>query len=225
MLEEKHHLLRTFEEIRAVPINLHITASRIEAYGGPVATLAENYRLMAAEITRRLELVVGTGTERGAGEQMLSTVAAALFRIGCRQVQDECIAISQNEAGDLPFDRNAEIELLQGLSRSYARQAAESMCDVVRTATAMVETCEELKRHLLGLDSIRILCRVEAGRLQAKGQGLQAIIDQLDRFHADIDTRLDRIVEHSAAIRIAAEAIFKSGEGTPDTVAVQATSR
>ena len=52
-------LLKGFDEISAIPMNLHITASRIEAYGGPVATLAENYRLMAADITRRLEIIVG----------------------------------------------------------------------------------------------------------------------------------------------------------------------
>lgn len=219
VLAEKHGLLRGFDEISAIPMNLHITASRIEAYGGPVATLAENYRLMAADITRRLEAVVGRGAsdsgraESGMGERMQAAVSLTLFQIGSARLQREAIARSAvPEPADLPFDRSAETALLTRLQGGFRQQAEQGLHEIGRISAALKSSCEDLKRQMLGLDSIRVLCRVEAGRLQGRGSALQSIIDQLGTYHAEIGTRLDRILVLAMAIRAAAEGAVRQAE-------------
>jgi aerotaxis receptor len=211
VLAEKHDLLRTFDEIREIPMNLHITASRIEAYGGPVATLAENYRLMAADIIRHLEVVVGDGkSSAGLGEVMLAGVNHALFLLGAAQIQGETVDQCRAASDDLPFDRLAEISVLENMATRYSRAAEEALCEVGRNSKSLMVTCEELKRQLLGLDSIRVLCRVESGRRQLNRSSLQSIIDQLDAYHGDIDKRLDRIVDLASGIGSAADAMGRS---------------
>jgi aerotaxis receptor len=219
LLAEKNSLLKAFDEISAIPMNLHITASRIEAYGGPVATLAENYRLMAADITRRLETVVGRGAseagraEIGMGERMQAAVSAALFQIGSAQLQREAIERSAvADTVDVPFDRAAETDLLNRLHGGFRLQAEQGLLEIGRISAALKASCEDMKRQMLGLDSIRVLCRVEAGRLQGKGSALQSIIDQLGAYHAEIGARLDQILRLAMAIRAAAEIAVRQAE-------------
>jgi aerotaxis receptor len=63
---------------------------------------------------------------------------------------------------------------------------------------------------MLGLDSIRVLCRVEAGRMSGGAEGLQAIIKTLDRFHADVASKLNRIQDLARRIRASAEAAARA---------------
>jgi PAS domain S-box-containing protein len=194
MLAEEHRLLHAFGEVREIPMNLHILASRIEAFGGPVATLAENYRLMAAEIAQRLDAEVGKVDALGA--RMMEAAALALLRVGVSQVQAEVVDQTLSEP-DRPgaSDADAEVALLEALAHRYAAEADDSLADLCRFATRLSAWCDELKRLMLGLDSIRVLCRVEAGRLQLRGSSLESIIGQLDKFHTGIGKRLDRILE------------------------------
>lgn len=214
--DEKVRLLRSFEEIRAIPMNLHIIASRIEAYGGPVATLAENYRLMAADFSRRLEIIIGQDVPGGGlAEAMLRDVSNALFRLGCAQLQDELANSGVELEGRVLSDEGEPEEaMLHALAVSYAGQADMALRDVSRTAAILTTTCEELKRAMLGLDSIRVLCRVEAGRLQARGAFLQSINNQLDLCHAEIGDQLEKILNLAMIIRNAANvATTRHGNG------------
>jgi PAS fold len=213
LVADKQLLLKGFEEIRAIPMNLHITASRIEVYGGPVATLAENYRLMAADIARRLEIIIGADGGKGLGEQMLSAGAAALFGVGCSQIQGQVVEDFRRPwAASAPVDRLTEIVALEQLARVHVAEVEAGLSEVVRVAGVLMHCCDELKRQMLGLDSIRVLCRVEAGRLQARGAGLASIIGQLDTFHSGISQRLDRILERALRIRGAADAAIDAGK-------------
>jgi PAS domain S-box-containing protein len=191
--------------IREIPMNLHISASRIETYGGPVATLAENYRLMVADITQRLEGVVGS--KDAMGERMLASASLALLRLGMSQVHAELVAQPGAGVGSADaFDLASETALLQDLANRYAAEASASLTEVCRCAARLGSWCDDLKRLMLGLDSIRVLCRVEAGRLQLKGSSLESIIAQLDGFHAGIGARLDRITDLALSVSAQASA-------------------
>lgn len=212
LLDEKQNLLDEFEGIRAIPMNLHIAASRIETYGGPVATLAESYRLMVAEITGRLTSIVGDAAVGGdgMGERMLAGTAAALFRVGSAQVQAEVVQDSRGPwPADSPVDRTVEVEVLESLASRCAVEAGDSLAAAGRASSQLMAFCEDLKRQMLGLDSIRVLCRVEAGRLNLQGSSLPSIIAQLDTFHAGIGGRLDRVYALALGIRTAAEAALR----------------
>lgn len=211
-LRQKFSLLSAFDDIRAIPTNLHIVASRLKVYGGPVSTIAENYRLMSTDVTRRLQEVAHQGEPGdpgGAGvgrDGLQSTVSEALFLTGAAHLMSELSATCATEPGDSPFDADEEAARLVALDDDFRRRAVLSLAGVGRAAATLAGTCEELKRLMLGLDSIRVLCRVEAGRMSGGAEGLQAIIMTLDRFHADVAQRLDKILDLSRQVRSATEA-------------------
>ncbi len=208
-LRQKQNLLKAFDEIRAIPTNLHIVASRLEVYGGPVSTIAENYRLMSAEVTRRLQEVAGNGDGTAIGDRMQAAVSVGLFHIGSTLIFSETQTACQGQSCGTGIDAEVESQYLQTLDLLFRNRAQMGLLEVSRTSLQLAQTCEELKRLMLGLDSIRVLCRVEAGRMYSGGEGLQAIIKTLDRFHADVAERLDKILDLARRIRLASEAASK----------------
>ena len=68
-------------------------------------------------------------------------------------------------------------------------------------ATALtLSACNTMNRHVLGLSTTRLLCKMESGRLSGGGQGLAEIIVQLGTFQERIGARLDRIAGASKEI-------------------------
>ena len=210
-LRLKHDLLRAFGEIRSIPTNLHIVASRLEVYGGPVSTIAENYRLMSTEVMRRLEEITDNSNGTGIGSQLQNTVSSALFHTASSLVIGEVERDYRVDQAAPGMDGAVEAGYLHTLDADYRREALAGLGAVSRAARALSTASEDLKRLLLGLDSIRVLCRVEAGRLAIGSGGLQAIIATLDRFHADVGEKLDTILDLSRRIRGAAESAVASG--------------
>ena len=80
-------------------------------------------------------------------------------------------------------------------------QSTETLASVYQYIARLMQSSKDLKQLVTGLDSIRVLCRVEAGRLGSNSVALTPVIDQLDRFHVDIDRTLERIVEHAAEVK------------------------
>ena len=62
LAQESEGLTRAFEAIRAVPINLGITAAGLGDLGRPVAVIAENYGMMCREVFDKLNLLRNDGT-------------------------------------------------------------------------------------------------------------------------------------------------------------------
>ena len=104
---------------------------------------------------------------------------------------------------------------LMAAERDFTRRARHGVAEVSRAALALANTCAELNRLMLGLDSIRVLCRVEAGRIAVGGDGLHAIILTLDRFHADVERRLEGLLDLSRHMRSAAEAALRADKQRP----------
>lgn len=209
-MRQKQALLSAFEDIRSIPINLHIVASRLEVYGGPVSTIAENYRLMSADVMRRLEALTGTGTGSARNDRIQTTVADGLFLTSATALFSEtrdCCRIGKPGPGGDPA---TESGLLDGLDQDYRRRAVLRLGDVSRAAAHLAASCGELKRLMLGLDSIRVLCRVEAGRMTRGGEGLQAIIATLDRFHSEVAVKLNTILNLSRRIVSVTEAAARA---------------
>jgi aerotaxis receptor len=93
-----------------------------------------------------------------------------------------------------------ERELLARLESSCAAMARDAMLQAAELATALNRASAEIRRQMLGLDTIRVLGRVECGRMRDTNGGLSATIDQLDSFHADIKARLEAIMRLSEVI-------------------------
>ncbi len=188
-------LLADFADIRSFPTNLRIAARRLETSGAPVASLAENYRAMADEISGRIESLTPRSAQSGDALPSLSALLAeAQFLSGAVELQREAVDSGQAMGDrDLPFDPAEEAALLSRVADGSAQRARDGLARAVQAVGRLSATCADIRRLVLGLNSIRVLCRVEAGRLLQDGEALHSIIARLDSFHAQVDDRLDEV--------------------------------
>lgn len=189
---EQIGLLRSFEALQSVPNNMRIVASRLEPSGGPVSAIAENYKTSSAVISDRLSrFVVGRDNLCG---QMTWEVVRALFQLGCSRVLSELNAVLDDISDRAAIDPGVEHAILLRLDADGATNARKSMLCASGYATQMMQQSRDIRRQMLGLDTIRVLGRVECGRMRETNEGLSATIDQLDAFHHDIKTRLEAMM-------------------------------
>lgn len=196
--EQQTGLLRSFEALQSIPNNMRIVASRLEPSGGPVSAISENYKASSVVIAERLRAFV-VGRDNTC-DLMSREVARALFLLGSSRVISEMNgAMGQSkpvEGIDWAFER----DLLAGLERNCNVEARAAMASAAEIAGRLNRTSADIRRQMLGLDTIRVLGRVECGRMRDTSGGLSATIDQLDTFHADIKNRLELIMRLSEVI-------------------------
>ncbi|MBW6505159.1 MAG: PAS domain-containing protein [Rhodobacteraceae bacterium] len=198
-MAEQKELSATFESLQSIPTNMRIVASRLEPAGGPISAISDNYKIASHEILLRLRALAG---QRGnLGDTMAETVGQGLFLLGCARVQAECVRQFQNEPqGAAPTDHAAEMAHLRALELECAAQARTGLAEAATAAAGLAHASRGIRRLMLGLDSIRVMGRVENGRLRGNAGGLAATLDQLDRYHADIKSRLEAIAGCSEQI-------------------------
>ncbi|KQB13798.1 PAS domain-containing protein [Rhodobacter capsulatus] len=196
--QEQRKLLRSFESLQSIPNNMRLVASRLEPSGGPVSAISENYRASSLVISERLRSFV-TGRDNLC-DRVSRQAARALFLLGADRVLSEMIGRFRHAEAVAGIDWAAEgtgLERLRAAGREDSRAALKS---AVEHAEELTRSSSEIRRLMLGLDTIRVMGRVECGRLRANGGGLAATIDQLDLFHAEIKTRLETILRLSEEI-------------------------
>lgn len=208
LTSEQLGLLRSFEALQSVPNNMRIVASRLEPSGGPVSTISENYKASSVVISERLRKFVAGRDNLCA--RMSWEVARALFMLGCTRIVGEMNTILQSEGSGGEIDSATERTLLRGLERHGDEEARKAMQGASEFAAQMKQQSRELRRLMLGLDTIRVLGRVECGRMRDASGGLSATIDQLDAFHDDIKARLEAIMHLSEEIEQALTRYLRS---------------
>ncbi len=206
--EDQRALFAAFDAIRGVPSNMRIVASRLEPAGGPISAISQNYRLMSSEVTEHLGVFLAEGGETNLSTSILDRVFHALFLTATTRVQREVRDVAEQDmkAGKESNRFAEELPLLTDLFDSYARQAADMLSAVYSDISQLALSAKDLKQMVTGLDSIRVLCRVEAGRLGSNSTALTPVITQLDRFHADIEETLERIMYNSDTVKALVEA-------------------
>lgn len=198
LTEEQDRLVREFERLRDLPTNMRIIASRLEPSGGPVSAISETYKITLAALSSDISAIaVG---EASLLNQMKASFSKALLLLSCVRLQAEVVEQFQNEGPTAQFDLQAEETLLADLAAAYDREARGALARAVQTAGALKGGCSDIRRSMLGLDTIRVMGRVESGRMGAAGTRLAATIDQLDLRHAVIIERLQSIMDLSTTI-------------------------
>ena len=197
---EQSALLRSFEALQSIPNNMRLVASRLEPSGGPVSAISENYKASSVGISDRLRSFVGG--EGNLCERMSREVARALFLLGAARILEEMIESFKSETPHPTLNWAAERTLLEQLARDCSANARVALSSGVDAAAALSRSSADIRRQMLGLDTIRVLGRVECGRMREQGGGLSAAIDQLDSFHADIKGRLEALMSLSESISL-----------------------
>ena len=209
--QEQRRLLRSFEALQSIPNNMRIVASRLEPSGGPISSISENYKASSAGISDRLRSFVAG--DQNMCDRMSRDVAKALFLLGCSRVISE---LTQNlDAGEPVegIDALVELALLERLMGRSIADAREAMVNAADLARMLTRASRDIRRQMLGLDTIRVLGRVECGRMRGNGSALSSTIDQLDTFHADIKERLESIMHLSEVIEQSISAYLRSQPG------------
>ena len=202
---EQAELLQEFDSLQSIPTNMRIIASRLEPSGGPISAISDNYKFASTEISRRLEAFAGA--EANLCRTMGQVVGDALFLAGVARLMAEILRQFAAENHDAtPIDKDGELAILRGLDTTYAARSHAAIIRAAQIAGDLNQASGEIRRMMLGLDTIRVMGRVESGRLGASGVGLAATIDQLDTRHAQITTRLQLLMDLSAGIKAAVNA-------------------
>ncbi len=200
LLDETHGLVKDFEAMHTIPHNLRVIASRIEPSGGPVTVLSQNYGAMSREMSDWFERnVMGENTNFATVKH---SVNSSLFIAGMTRILTECDDQLQDERRHLgSVDMDKERDLLRSLTTSQANQASKGMAEVDIEAVRVINACQVMHRHFLGLSSTRVLCKIESARLPSSGETLADIIDQLGAFQERISERLEHIAKLGEEIR------------------------
>ncbi len=200
LLEETHGLVKDFEAMHTIPHNLRVIASRIEPSGGPVTVLSQNYGAMSREMSDWFERnVMGENTNFATVKH---SVNSSLFIAGMTRILTECDEQLQKERRTLgEVDMDKERELLRELASQQSTKADKGMAEVDIEAIRIINACQVMHRHFLGLSSTRVLCKIESARLPSSGETLADIIDQLGAFQERISERLEHIAKLGEEIR------------------------
>lgn len=195
---EQRKLLRSFDLLQSIPNNMRIVASRLEPSGGPVSAISENYKTSSVGISERLRGFVA-GRDNLC-DRVTREASRALFLMGTNRVLNEMDMNFSDAPGLAGVDWDAERALLQNLEISTHNNTRAAMERAVANLENLNRVSTEIRRQMLGLDTIRVLGRVECGRMRDSSGGLSATIDQLDAFHGDIKSRLESIMRLSEEI-------------------------
>ncbi len=192
-------LVDEFHAMRTIPHNMQVIASRLEPTGGPVSTLSKNYGAISREMSDWFEAnVVGTGSTFAT---IHGTVNASMFLEGIARILHECEVQLNDERRQLgEVDLEGERRILSRQVADYVDKSRRGISRVREEADRIRRACDTMQRHVLGLSTTRVLCKIESGRTIGTGDALSDIISQLGTFQERINAKLERIASESQDI-------------------------
>lgn len=200
MNQQQHVLMEEFDALQSIPTNMRIIASRLEPSGGPVSAISDNYKFSSADILRQLQDFAGSdnnlcrATTESLGKAIRqSTIARLMDQLQRKFAAEVGSGMHLNVA-----EEQARVARLTQDCLAHARSAIQ---EAERLSSALAMSSGEIRRQMLGLDTIRVMGRVESGRLGQGGAGLSAAIDQLDQRHARLAKVLQSLMDLSSALK------------------------
>ena len=190
-----------FDQVRGEPVNLRILAGRLEGAGAALGTISQNYDAMARDM---YTLVSALHNDRGGA---LTQMARAINRgRSALQVswlmQDAADLVTQMETENAPG-----IAMLRDHQQKLHTQGQKALSAIAATSKPIPDICRRVRRRINGLDVVKLLCKVESGRLRDTDSGLDGIIHRLEQFHGQTDqhlaellTKATQITQKSAAL-------------------------
>lgn len=192
-------LVHEFHAMRTIPHNMQVIASRLEPTGGPVSTLSKNYGAISREMSDWFASnVVGTGSTF---TTIHDTVNTSMFLEGIARILHECeqqLNQERRTLGDVDLDN--ERGILARQVSDYVERSRRGLAQVHDEAARIRRACDTMQRHVLGLSTTRVLCKIESGRTAGAGDALSDIISQLGTFQERINAQLQRIATESQDI-------------------------
>ena len=103
------------------------------------------------------------------------------------------------------------------------QRAQSALREAEGLAASLNEASVDLRRMILGLDTIRILARVESRKSAESQTTLTATIDRIDEVQGSISDSLKRMMEQTFSISATLAALRRgnAGEGPAPAVAAE----
>ncbi|MEM1360783.1 MAG: chemotaxis protein [Pseudomonadota bacterium] len=201
----------TFSEIRGVPTNMRILASRLEAAGGPISVISANYSTMSDEIGAWAEqFLTDSNSAFGRIREALDT---GLFLQGISLLQDEVCDFYRRERRRSAQDNTqaeADLKILSSQANACRKRASDGLDHVTAGSKRFATAVGEMKRLVTGLSSTRMMCKIEGARLRHGRDSLTEVIRQLDSFQDRVEEQLSKITDINRTIQAGTEALRQS---------------
>ncbi len=193
LTEQTQQLILQFEAMRTIPHNLRVIASRLEPTGGPVSTLSQNYGTMSREMSQWFEThVLG---ENSNFSTIRGSVEAAMAMSGMARILKECadqLKIERRTLGEEVSIADERVHMNK-IVANYDQKCQNCFREVLYETDRITKACTVMNRHILGLSTTRVMCKIESARLPDAGDALNDIIMQLMTFQDRIKTQLEAI--------------------------------
>lgn len=198
-LNEQSRLLTRFADLMLLPVNMRLVAARLEPQGGPISQISMNYKTASDEIARRLNSFVGG--EANLCKRMVTAVRRSLILGRCATLQSELVRRYDRQTTSCTgTDRRTELTALTTVEALCFSRAQVALTEAARLAVDLTDASTDVRRMILGLDTIRILGRVESRRDQLSEASMSATIDQIDRVQGEISISLKNLTDLTATI-------------------------
>ena len=197
---ETEEMLGAFRQIRTVPMNMRILASRLENAGGPISAISVNYGSMLDEMTKWVQAFT-RGTD-SPFSRIRDSILAGQFLAFVALIQTEMVQTLARQTGaNVSLDIAEESQRLRTQAKAYRSEATQALKVVEVEAGNLARSVLDMKRYVTGLSSTRMMCKIESATLEHSGEALAGIVDQLDFCQNAIETRLSRISELNGLIQ------------------------
>ncbi|AYD03978.1 PAS domain-containing protein [Neorhizobium sp. NCHU2750] len=182
-----------YQAYRFVPLNLLVHAGQMGDAGAAIATISNNYNLLSDQIQQGLRDFLD------AAVRVAHTIHIGAFLLATSYLQQEVVNGFQNEEPIVGVDHPREQALLRDQLSTFQAHALKSLGDMERELKSFFDRASEMKRLALGLAAIRVMGKVETGRLNATG--LKDLITDLEAFQEILQSGLSDILHVNNGLR------------------------
>lgn len=201
-LKEQTLLVARFRDLMLLPVNMRLVAARLEPQGGPISQISMNYKSASDEISARLASFVSG--DANLSLKMAAAVRQSLVLNRCAQLQSELVAnYDRANNGYDSTERRVEGKIMSEVEKFCMQRATEAIANAAQLAVRLNESSADVRRMILGLDTIRILGRVESRRDLLSESSMSATIDRIDSVQGEISASLKRLTDQTSAIEVA----------------------
>lgn len=185
-------LSEQFDNAALLIANMKIFAAKLPEGRSTINEIAKNYDLMLRDIRNHLKTLDIQEDFNGLWEA--SRDQNSFFMLCTSHLLEEmCDNFSKEGCLGGKTSKEDETHILNKLRNTYNTKSIAAVVHGIQSAMVIQRRVEFLRRMILGLSTIRIACRVEAGTLRDTAKGLDNIVARLDDFHDDVEAQLEKI--------------------------------
>ncbi|OCW57218.1 hypothetical protein AWJ14_11560 [Hoeflea olei] len=182
----------SYQGFRFVPLNLVIQAVRLGSAGRALGTISNNYTLLAGDIRDALDGF------SAAAHAVSETISEGAFLLATALMQREIAGTFASEAAEERVDHAREARLLNDQRMRYTQRALDNLMSIERNLCSFVSGTDDIRRLTSGLTAIRMMGKVEVGRLNSGV--LNDLVTDLEAFQRILTEGLGEITRMNEAM-------------------------